>query len=96
MNFERARDAIKSIGPDDNTNKMTVNSGNLSSDESKSSNIVNITSVVSDESNPRAIEDKTVSIPKDVGDQIPSMSISSSPPHKTKEIIPYIPNVPKI
>ena len=85
MNCEGVQDLIKSIGPD------------LPSDETKSSNIVNITSVVSDESKPRTIEDKTVSILKAaVNDQIPAVSISESPPDKTKEIIPYIPNVPKV
>ena len=97
MNCEGVQDVIKSIGPDNITKSLPDN--NLPSDETKSSNIVNITSVVSDESKPRTIEDTTVSIIKaavDNDDQIPSVSISASPPDKTKEIIPYIPNVPKV
>lgn len=93
MNCEGVQDLIKSIGPDNIIKALP----DLPSDETKSSNIVNITSVVSDESKPRTIEDKTVPILKAaVNDQIPAVSISESPPDKTKEIIPYIPNVPKV
>ena len=87
----------KEIGTDVTENLPGSDSSeNLPSDDIKSSKIVNITNFVSNETKPKAIEDKTVPILEaDVDDQTP-VSTSKIPPDKAKEIIPYIPNVPKV
>ena len=85
MNCEGVQDEVISSGLDDN-------SENLPSDEKNSSNNVNIVSA-----EPKAVEVKTVpSLQGAVDDQTPSVLISTNPPDKAKEIIPYIPNVPKV
>jgi len=81
MNCEGVQDEVISSGLDD-----------LPSDEKNSSNNVNIVSA-----EPKAVEVKTVpSLQAAVDDQTPSVLISTNPPDKAKEIIPYIPNVPKV
>ena len=85
INYKGDQDVTKNTGPDN----ITDNTRNLPSDKASSSNI---TSVVSDDTKPKAIEDETVPILQ-AADQIPSVSISTD---KAKEIIPYIPNVPKV
>lgn len=90
---EVIQDVIKSVEPDNITVNSPDNTRHLPSDKASSSNI---TTIVSDKTKPKAIEDETVPIPilkAAVDDQVPSVSI---PTDKAKEIIPYIPNVPKV
>ena len=83
--MNRFQDVIKSSEPDHNSEK-------LCGDETNSSSTVNIATA-----EPKAVEGKIVrSLEAAVDDQKPVVLISTSPPDKAKEIIPYIPNVPKL
>jgi len=83
--MNRVQDVIKSSEPDNNSEK-------LCGDETNSSSTVDIATA-----EPKAVEGKIVrSLEAAVDDQKAVVLISTSHPDKAKEIIPYIPNVPKL